>query len=182
MSNTLAGWTWTDLRNWTRALPSLLVLGVSVFASQIVACNVHELGHATAAIPLGWEIDSIQWCTPAAGAVSYSHVGMWVGNLQGYAGGLVAALFLYGAYLLIIRRPFRPLRTPEWWAAGLGLVIWIGPQLVIAAMEGSAGPNEDYTELFRTRSYVFVPLIAATALMGVGLYIRRWRIPTSATK
>jgi hypothetical protein len=171
-----AVWSWSDLKHPIVALTAVSGFLGSAFVSQVVACNMHELGHAVAAIPLGWEVQRINWCAPGAGSVEYAHVGDWAWNLQGYSGGVVAALLLFGAYQRLFAKDARPLEKPWRWAAGLGVVLWIGPQLVIAVMEGSAGPNEDYTELFRTRGSVFVPLILVAALTGVGLYIRRWSV------
>ena len=168
-------WSWTDLKKPFPALAALAAFVVSAAASQIVACNVHEIGHAAVATPLGWEVDRIRVCAPGGGGVDYAHVGNWAGNLQGYAGGVIAALFLYGVYRGLIARQLRPHRTPWWWAVGLGVVVWIGPQLVLAGMEGSRGPNEDYTELFQTHGAIFYPLLLLSVVVGVLSYTLRWQ-------
>lgn len=167
-------WARADLRNPVRVLAVLLALVASTIASQFVACNAHELGHVVAALPLGWEVETIHWCTPSGGGVEYSHVGVWAGNVQGYIGGLVGAAVLATIYILLIARRARPLRSPEWWFAGLGTVVWIGPQIVIALMEGSAGPNEDYTQLFDGSDIYGFFIVIASVLVGAG-YAWRWR-------
>lgn len=133
-------WTLGQLKNPKILVTVLLVFPASLFASQLVACNVHELAHAVVATSLGWEVDTIQLCAPGSGSVTYAHVGTWAANLQGYAGGAIAAALLYLVYSRLIAKPSRPLRSPWWWAAGLGIVFWIGPQLVIAVMEGPPVP------------------------------------------
>jgi hypothetical protein len=143
--------------------------------AQLGGCNVHELGHALVATLLGWEVELVNLCTPAGGSVVYSRVGNWAGNVQGYAGGLSAALFLFAVYVLVFARRSLPRRSPVWWAAGLGTVVWIGPQLVIAVMEGTAGPGEDYTERFREHPLVFVTLVILAAVVSAAVYVLRWR-------
>jgi hypothetical protein len=54
-------------------------------------------------------------------------------------------------------------------------VVWIGPQLVVAAMEGTAGPGEDYTERFREHPLVFVTLVILAGVVGAVVYFFRWR-------
>ena len=105
--------------------------------------------------------------------MEYSHVGVWAGNLQGYAGGFLAAAFLITIYLVVFVRESRPLRSPAWWGAGLGVVTPIGPQIVNGLLEGMAGPGEDYTVRFAT---LFPPLmVVALAVVVVG-YVWRWRV------
>lgn len=80
--------TWA-LRDLIRSPRLVVVVGVflvSLVSSQLVACNVHELGHAAVGTSLGWEVETIRWCAPGGGSVTYSFVGTWAGNLQGYAG------------------------------------------------------------------------------------------------
>lgn len=146
----------------------------SAIGSQFIACNTHELGHVAAALPLGWEVETVHWCLPSGGGVEYSYVGVWAGNLQGYAGGLVGAAVLSAIYVLFIAKQARPLRSPEWWLGGLGIVLWIGPQLVISFLEGGAGPNEDYVELFE-RSDAYVALVVISVLLVGAAYVWRWR-------
>lgn len=156
-----------------------MAFAVALIASGLAACNVHELGHVLVSVPLGWEVETVSWCTPGAGSVEYSRVGVWAGNLQGFAGGVLAALFLAGAQWVILGRRERPRRSPELWALGLGMVVWIGPQLVIAVMEGMAGPNEDYTDLFRASPWTYVPLVILAGLVGPVIWARRWPVRSS---
>jgi hypothetical protein len=163
------------LRNPATLLTFLGTFVAAVFLAQVSGCNVHELGHALVGSLVGWDVDVVNFCTPAGGGVIYSRVGNWAGNAQGYAGGLSAALFLFGAYALVFARRSLPRRSPVWWAAGLGTVIWIGPQLVIAVMEGTAGPGENYTELFDQRPLVFIPLVILAGVISAFVYVIRWR-------
>jgi hypothetical protein len=168
-------WDRSRLRNPKTLITVLATFVATVFLAQVGGCNVHELGHALVGWLVGWEVEMVNLCTPAGGSVVYSRVGNWTGNLQGYAGGLLAALFLFGAYVLVFARHSLPRRSPVWWAAGLGTMVWIGPQLVIAVMEGTAGPGEDYTELFRERPLVFVTLVVLAGAISAVVYVLRWR-------
>ncbi len=78
-------------------------------------------------------------------------------------------------YFLVFARRSRPLQGPVWWGAGLGAVIWVGPQIVIGMVEGSAGPGDDYTEWFRDFPVLSGSLIAAAIAAGVLAYSWRWR-------
>jgi hypothetical protein len=168
-------WDRSRLRNPATLLAFLATFAATVFLAQVSGCNVHELGHALVGSLVGWEVEMVNFCAPAGGSVIYSRVGNWVGNVHGYAGGLSAALFLFGAYVLIFARRSLPRRSPVWWAAGLGTVVWIGPQLVIAVMEGTAGPGDDYTELFWEHPLVFVTLVILAGVVGAVVYFFRWR-------
>jgi hypothetical protein len=168
-------WDRSRLKNPTTLFAFLATFAAIVFLAQVSGCNVHELGHALVGSLVGWEVEMVNFCTPAGGSVVYSRVGNWAGNVQGYAGGLSAAWFLFAAYVLVFARRSLPRRSPVWWAAGLGTVVWIGPQFVIAVMEGTAGPGEDYTELFRERPWVFVTLVILAGVVGAVVYIFRWR-------
>jgi hypothetical protein len=57
----------------------------------------------------------------------------------------------------------------------LATVVFIGPQLLIAVLEGAAGPGVDYTEWFTESPEVFVPLLVGSALLVAAAYSRRWR-------
>lgn len=143
--------------------------------SQVASCNIHELGHGVVATALGWRVERVNLCLPGGGSVEYAHVGTWAGNAQGYAGGVVAALFLFSVYVVVFSKRRLPLRSPLWWAAGLATVVFIGPQLLIAVMEGAADPGIDYTEKFTESPGLFVPLLVVSALLGAAVYTRRWR-------
>ena len=93
-------------------------------------------------------------------------------NLEGYAGGFLAARFLVGVYLLVFARGARPLQTPAWWAAGLATVIPIGPQIVNGLLEGIISPGEDYTVRYGS---VLPPLVVMAGVAVVFAYLWRWR-------
>ena len=122
---------------------------------------------------LGWEVERVNPCLPAGGSVEYAFVGDWAGNVQGYAGGLVAAATLIAIYVVVFARPGRPLVSPNWWAAGLGLVMPIGPQLTIGLLEGAVSPGEDYTIRYST---TIPTLVALSVALVVIAYVWRWRV------
>jgi len=101
-------------------------LVISTPVATVVAKNVHEVGHGAVATVMGWEVEPIDLCLPTGGRVVYAHVGTWVGNLPGYAGGFLAAILLSGVHLLAFHRRARPLQGPKWWFAGLGLILPVG--------------------------------------------------------
>lgn len=168
-------WDRAELAHPVRLLEFVAVFVVVAFVAQFTSCNVHEVGHAIVGTVVGWEVERINLCLPVGGSVEYSNIPRWAGNLQGYAGGVISAGFLTIVYVLAVARRRRPLQSPGWWAAGLGLVLFVGPQLVLAGMEGSRGPGEDYTELFQDLPLVFLPLLVLSAAGSVGLYASRWR-------
>lgn len=154
-----------------RLLAALVALVLTAGAATVAACNVHEIGHAATATLLGWEVERVNLCLPSGGSVEYAHVGRWAGNLQGYAGGLLAAVFLAGIYLVVFARRERHLRGPAWWAAGLGLALPVGPQVVNGLLEGMVRPGEDYTVRYSSLlPWLVVLSLAATALV----YMWRW--------
>ncbi len=166
-------WEWSDLRRPRLALAAIAGLVIAAMLATVVSCNVHELGHAVVATLLGWEVERIDLCLPGGGAVVYARVGTWAGNAQGYAGGLAGAFFLVGVYLIAVSRTDRPLRGPGMWFAGLGLVLPIGGQLVVAGLEGAAGPGEDYTQRFASW---LPPLVIIATLAVIAAYAWRWRL------
>lgn len=157
--------------------PGSLLAVVAAFAivapvALVAACNIHELGHVAVASLLGWEVERVTLCLPAGGSVEYSHVGVWAGNLQGYAGGFLAAAFLITVYFLVFVKQSRPRQGPGWWGAGLGVVTPLGPQIVNGFVEGMVGPGEDYTVKFAA---LLPPLVVmALALVVLG-YVWTWR-------
>jgi hypothetical protein len=165
-------WSRSDLKRPGPLLAAIAAFVVTAPLATVVACNVHELGHAAVATMLGWEVERIYLCRPAGGSVVYAHVGTWAGNAQGYAGGFAAAGLLVGTYLVAIARPARPLGGPGWWFAGLGLILPVGPQVVLGVLEGAVQPGEDYTERYAT---VIQPLVFAAMAVGVAAYTWRWR-------
>lgn len=159
---------------WAALTTVAAVLVATTTVTVFAACNVHELGHAAVGTLLGWEVERVRLCLPAGGSVTYASVGTWAGGLQGWAGGLIAAAILVAVEWAAVWRPARPGRSPVWWAVGLGILLPVGPQLVIATLEGVAGPGEDYTAALAAGP---VP-VAATMVVVVGatvvLYVRRW--------
>jgi hypothetical protein len=150
-------------------------LAVAASVALVVSCNVHELAHALVGSVLGWEVERVNLCLPGGGSVQYSSIGLWAGNAQGYAGGFAAAGFLAAVYYLMFARSSRPLRGPAWWGAGLGVVLWIGPQIVIGMLEGTRGPGEDYTELIASAPVRYLTMILLSLLAGAAFYAWRWR-------
>jgi hypothetical protein len=158
----------------------VLLAVISAFAptavlAQIVSCNGHELGHALVATALGWEVERVNLCLPAGGSVDYAHIGTWAGNAQGYAGGAIGGAILALAYGATCERRRLPYRSPGWWAAGLGIVLWIGPQLLIAVLEGSAGRGDDYTDAFSEAPALLLPLVGSALAAGPAVFLWRWR-------
>ena len=170
-----ANWSGVDLKRPLTAIGAMAAFVGAGSVSILASCNVHELGHGVVATALGWRVERVNLCLPGGGSVEYSHVGTWAGNAQGYAGGVAAALFLFALYAILFSRRKLPLRGPLWWAAGLATVFFIGPQLLIAMLEGVAGPGEDYTERITESPGVFMPLLVGSALLVAAAYTWRWR-------
>lgn len=139
------------------------------------SCNVHELGHAVAGSAVGWEVDRVVPCFPTGGHVRYRASNAAGDAVESWAGGLVGALSLLLAYGLISRRG-RPLRSPLWWACGLGVASPIGIQLAIAGLEGTADFGEDYTDTIAARPGLFLPLLLLSALAGPAAHTWWWGV------
>jgi hypothetical protein len=145
--------------------------------SYLVGCNVHELSHAAVATGLGWEVERVRPCLATGGGVTYSSIGSWAGNAQGYAGGLGAAVVLGLGYVLLLiwwrRLPVRDSATSALlWGAALAAGIWILPQVYIGVVEGRAGPGEDYTDGFVDRPWLHGAILLALVVAGVAMH--RW--------
>jgi len=67
--------------------------------------------------------------------------------------------------------------NPAWWGAGLGVVLWIGPQLVIGVLEGNSTPGEDYTVLIASSPFRYIAIIALSVVAATAVYTWRWRGP-----
>jgi len=173
-AKSLPDWHWRDLRRPSTLLATIVAFCVSAPAASIVGCNVHEIGHGLVATPLGWEVERINLCLPFGGSVEYARIGTWAGNLQGYAGGFIAAAFLTSFYAVALVRSQRPLRGPAWWAAGLGIVIWVGPQILIGILEGVAAPGHDYTDDFQDVPALYA-LLVILVISGALFHIWLWR-------
>lgn len=168
----MARWSRSDLKRPGTALGVAVSFVFAVALATSAACNIHELAHAVTGTVLGWEVERVNLCLPAGGSVEYAFVGDWAGNLQGYAGGLVAAAVLVAIYVFVFARPERPLVSPNWWAAGLGLVVPVGPQLTMGLLEGAVSPGEDYTIRYSTA----IPILVALSMVVVVIaYVWRWR-------
>lgn len=159
------------------SLRGLAGLAISAPIALTVSCNVHELAHALVGSMFGWEVERVKVCLGGGGGVQYSSTGSWAGNAQGYAGGFVAAAFLAGLYYLLFERSRRPWRNPAWWGAGLGVVLWIGPQLFIGVLEGNSAPGEDYTALIESSPIRYIAIIALSVVTATAVYTWRWRGP-----
>jgi hypothetical protein len=61
-----------------------------------------------------------------------------------------------------------------WWAAGLGVIVWVGVQIVIGVLEGGADPGHDYTDDFRDAPALLL-LVAAVILAGAFVHVWLWR-------
>ena len=168
-----AAWLPADLKRPGPLLVAITGFVVAAPVAMVMACNVHEVGHGAVATTLGWEVERIDLCLPTGGSVVYARVGTWAGNIQGYAGGFLAAVFLVGVYLLALHRDAKPLRGPGWWFAGLGLVLPVGPQLVNGILEGAVRPGEDYTQLHAS---ALPPLVIAATVATAMIYVWRWRV------
>ena len=168
-----ARWSAADLRRPAPLLGAIVGFLVGVAVAMVAGCNVHEVGHVMVAVPLGWEVDRLHLCLPGGGGVEYGHIGTWAGNAQGYAGGVAAAAFILAVYVAAFARPRVPLRGPGRWAAGLGAVVPAGPQLVIGALEGAAGPGEDYTQRFS--ELPVLALLVVSMVAAPAAYLWRWR-------
>jgi hypothetical protein len=155
-------------------------LAISASIALVASCNVHELAHALVGSMLGWDVERVNLCLGGGGSVQYSSIGSWAGNAQGYAGGFVAAAFLAALYYLMFERSRRPWHSPAWWGAGLGGVLWIGPQLVIGVLEGNSAPGEDYTALIASSPVRYIGIIALSVVAATAVYTWRWRSPRRA--
>jgi hypothetical protein len=173
----IPSWSPKDLRRPGALVAAIGGLVVTAPLATVAACNVHEVGHGTVATILGWQVERIELCLPAGGGVVYSHVGTWAGNAQGYAGGLLAAAFLIGVYVLLVARRRRPLDGPVWWFGGLGSILPVGPQIVNGVLEGAVRPGQDYTEVYAS---VMAPLVLMALVGAVVAYSWRWRAPWTA--
>ena len=168
-----------DLRRPRVLISTAATLAAAVPATFVITCNVHELGHVLVAIALGWKVERLHLCLPVGGGVDYSHIGTWAGNAQGYAGGAIAVIFLLATYRLVVARRARPVRSPRWWALGFAIALLVGPQSVIAVVEGGASAGVDYTERFDDNP-ALIGLIVVSMAIGAALHVWDWRAPASS--
>ena len=168
-------WGRHDLKRPVALFAAVAGFAVTAPAALVAGCNVHEIGHAVVGVSLGWEVERVNLCLPGDGSVEYARIGTSAGNLQGYAGGLIAAMVLLIVYFVFFALPRRPLRGPGWWAAALGVALWVGPQIILGILEGVAGPGRDYTDFIRDAPALYLPLIALSILAGAAAHVWRWR-------
>ncbi len=69
--------------------------------------------------------------------------------------------------------PRTPLRGPGWWAAGFGPAIWIGPQLVVAVVEGT-NPDRDYTRVLDANLPLTLAVMALAIVAGATGHVWLW--------
>ncbi len=175
-SSQATSWSPGDLKRVNAALGAIATFALVAIGAIVVGCNAHELGHAAVGSALGWHVERVHLCLPLGGGVEYAQIGTWAGNAQGYAGGVVGAAIQVTVYLLVFERRAKPLRSAPWWAAGLGVVLWIGPQLLLAVLEGSADRGTDYTDAFTESPHVLIPLMIVATATGPAAFAWRWRV------
>jgi hypothetical protein len=169
-------WTAGDLRRPGTLLAAVLGLLVSVPLSLNASCQAHEFGHALTGTALGWEVERIHLCLPTGGNVQYATTsgGGWADAAESYAGGITGALFLVAVYLLVFYVPKTPLRSPAWFGAGFGPVLWIGTQLAVAMVEGAIR-DHDYGQVLDANRALMLAVVLATMVTGAAAHIWLWR-------
>jgi DNA invertase Pin-like site-specific DNA recombinase len=75
----------------------------------------------------------------------------------------------------LVREIFK-LRGPGWWAAGLGVVLWVGPQIVFGITEGAVGPERSNVDFIDNNPAVYAPLIVGSAVAGAVAHAWLWRV------
>ncbi len=171
-----SAWSAADLKRPVGFLTAVAAFVVSVPLSYNASCQIHEIGHALVGSVLGWSVEQIHLCLPAGGAVEYAATpgGAWVNTVESFAGGVIAAGFLALVYLLVFSRPRTPLRGPGWWAAGFGPALAIGPQLVVAVVEGT-NPHRDYGAVLEANLALALAALTVTMAAGAAGHAWWWR-------
>ncbi len=169
-----AAWSVASLRRPTTALAVVATAFAIGALAVIVSCNAHEIGHAAVGTALGWEVDRIILCLPGGGEVRYRSSSPRGDAIEAWSGGIVGALALATAYTGLVARRSGPLRNPLLWAAGLGLSLPIGPQIVIAALEGTSG-SDDYRETIAGAPALWGGVLALAATAGPTAHGWIWR-------
>lgn len=150
--------------------------GAVLLAGQLASCGVHEASHALVGSALGWEVEAVSIC-PGEAEVTYrsTSASATVDALESAAGGLGGALALAVAYLFVVGRS-RPLRSPWWWAVGLGLAAGIGAQLFVGAAETlGAVFDRDYTEVLDAQFGWSAAGLSMSMTATAGWHVWRWR-------
>jgi hypothetical protein len=159
----------------------LLVL-ISTVASVFVGCASHELGHAAVGTALGYELEAIEIC-PGSASVSWaaSSLAPIDTTVEAWAGGIVAAGVLAGAYIVVIGMARRASNGRVWWALGLPLPAVAAVELLLGIMEGYTQGR--YGELIAGSQVIWIPVIGLAAVVGAGVHLalcrshrrrRRW--------
>lgn len=142
--------------------------------ATVAGCNAHEVGHAVVGTAFGWEVDRIVPCLPGGGEVRYRSSLPRGDTVERWSGGLAGAVVLVAAYAGLVARRSRPLRSPLVWAAGLGLAMPVGPQLVIAALEGTSRAG-NYAETISGAPALWGGVLVLAAAVGPVWHAWRWR-------
>lgn len=70
---------------------------------------------------------------------------------------------------------------PVWWGAGLAVVVWVGPQIVIGFLEGSSRSGEDYTASIASAPGLYATMLVLAMATGSAYYAFPWRASWAET-
>lgn len=169
-----ARWSLADLVSPVLAVTVLLTIAISVPIATVVSCNAHEVGHALTGTAFGWEVARIVPCAPTGGEVIYRTSTIHGDALESVSGGVAGAFVLVLVYVVALHRGSLPLRVPIAWAFGLGLVVPVGPQVVIAILEG-ATRESNYGDTISAGAGIWIPVLLISATIGPIVHVWRWR-------
>ena len=157
-------------------LAAVAGLLVSVPLSLNASCQVHEIAHALTGTAFGWKVERVHLCQPTGGSVEYASTsgGRLADAAESYAGGVAGAIFLLAVYVLVFYVARTPLRSPAWYGAGFGPVLWIGTQLMVGLAEGSIR-DRDYGQVLDANPALTVSFTVGTMLAGAAVHIWLWR-------
>jgi hypothetical protein len=152
----------------------VLISLISTAASVFVGCATHELGHAAVGTALGYEVEAIEIC-PGSASVSWaaSSLAPIDTTVEAWAGGIVAAGVLAGAYIVVIGMARRASNGRVWWALGLPLPAVAAVELLLGIMEGYTQGR--YGELIAGSQVIWIPVIGLAAVVGAGVHLALWR-------
>ena len=100
--------------------------------------------------------------------------GRWADAAESYAGGVAGAIFLLAVYVLVFYVARTPLRSPAWFGAGFGPVLWIGTQLMVGMAEGSIR-DRNYGQVLDANPALTLSFVVGTMLAGAAVHIWLWR-------
>jgi hypothetical protein len=157
-------------------LAAVAGLLVSAPLSLNASCQVHEIGHALTGTAFGWEVERVHLCLPTGGSVEYASTsgGRWADAAESYAGGVAGAMFLLVVYVLVFYVARTPLRSPAWFGAGFGPMLWIGTQLMVGIAEGSIR-DRSYGQVLSANPGLTLSFAVGTMLAGAAVHIWLWR-------